>query len=71
MVLTSHASATIFEEYRHGTQLAAPYYFVDETILKTMVRANPGSLLLKDGVVMGKWHYNDTPSPEIISKLLE
>jgi len=71
MVLTSHASATIFEEYRHGTQLAAPYYFVDETILKTMVRANPGTLLLKDGVVLGKWHYNDTPSPEIISKLLE
>ncbi|TAH26567.1 MAG: DoxX family protein [Cytophagales bacterium] len=70
MVLTSHASATIFEEYRHKEQLAAPYYFVDETILKTMIRANPGTILLKDGVVKGKWHYNDTPTPNQISQLL-
>lgn len=70
IVLTGHASATIFEEFRHKEQLAAPYYFADETILKTMVRANPGTILLKDGVVLGKWHYNDTPSPETLQKLL-
>ena len=70
MVLTSHASATIFEEYRHKEQLAAPYFFVDETILKTMVRANPGLILMKNGVVLGKWHYNDTPTPQQISELL-
>lgn len=71
MVLTGHASATIFEEYRHKVQLAAPYFFVDETILKTMVRANPGTILLKNGVVLGKWHFNDTPTPEKISDLLK
>lgn len=71
MVLTSHANATIFEEYRHDIQLAAPYFLVDETILKMMVRSNPGLLLLKEGVVMGKWSYNDTPEPGVISSLLK
>ena len=70
IVLTGHSNATIFEEYRHDIQLAAPYYFVDETILKTMVRSNPGLILFKDGIVKGKWHYNDTPEPEKISELL-
>ena len=71
LVLTSHASATNFEEYRHDVQLAAPYYLVDETILKTMVRSNPGILLLQNGTVKGKWHYNDTPSAQEITELLK
>jgi uncharacterized membrane protein YphA (DoxX/SURF4 family) len=71
MVLIGHSSATNFEEYRHSVQLSAPYYMVDETILKTMVRSNPGTILIKNGIVLGKWHYNDTPQPELISRLLQ
>jgi hypothetical protein len=29
-----------------------------------MVRANPGMLLLKDGIVLAKWHHNDFPTYE-------
>jgi hypothetical protein len=29
-----------------------------------MIRANPGLILLKDGVVLGKWHNNDIPTKE-------
>ncbi len=59
-----------FEKYRHEVQLATPYYFVDATVLKAMIRSNPGILLFRDGVVLGKWHYNDVPSPEEVKKLL-
>lgn len=38
------------------------FFFGDDTVLKSMVRANPGLILMKDGVVLGKWHYNDFPA---------
>lgn len=60
MILTATGDST-FQEYRHQIQLSGDYYFMDDTILKTMIRSNPGLLLLKDGVVKGKWHYNDIP----------
>ncbi|MBE0642186.1 MAG: DoxX family protein [Bacteroidales bacterium] len=42
------------------------WYNVDETALKSVVRANPGLVLLHDGIVKKKWHYNDIPSPELM-----
>jgi hypothetical protein len=69
VVLTS-ASSQEFEEFRHEVNLAAPYFFGDGTVLKTMVRSNPGILLLQNGTVKGMWHYNDTPGIEEVKGLL-
>lgn len=59
-----------FEAFRHENQLGAPYFFADATVLKTMVRSNPGVLLLKDGTVLAKWHYNDTPLADDVVEIL-
>lgn len=56
------------ENLRHEAQLAIPYYFGDGTVLKTIMRSNVGLWLLRDGVVKGKWHLNDTPG---ISEVME
>lgn len=37
---------------------------VDAVPLKSMVRSNPGVLLLKDGYVKNKWHFNTFPKTE-------
>ena len=58
-------------DFRHEVQAAFPFAFMDETTLKTIVRANPGIVMLQEGVVRGKWHYNDTPSAEELNALLQ
>ena len=70
MVLTA-SDAPTFDHFRHEVQLAVPYYFSDGTVLKTIIRSNPGLILLKDGVVKGKWHYNDVPTIEKVRELLK
>lgn len=46
---------------REGLSPELEFYHADDVELKMMVRANPGLVLLKDGVVMGKWHWRDVP----------
>ena len=48
-----------------------PFCQTDETTLKTVIRSNPGMLLLKDGVIIRKWSHNALPSAEEMSKPLE
>lgn len=49
-------------KFRTETKATYPVYVVDGTALKTAIRSNPGLMLLKDGVVVAMWHYNDFPS---------
>ena len=67
MLLTA-TDGILFEEYRHEYQLAAPYYFTDNTVLKTMIRTDPGVLLLKNGTVINKWPAILIPSAGAITK---
>jgi len=52
------------QEFKNESGNAFEYLGGDEKILKTVIRSNPGLVLLKDGVVLGKWHYNNFPTFE-------
>lgn len=70
VVAVTASSGEQFETLRHSVQLAVPYYYSDKTLLKTMIRSNPGLVLLNDGEVVNKWHYNDVPDAgELLSNL--
>ncbi|MCA6417006.1 MAG: DoxX family protein, partial [Cytophagales bacterium] len=69
-VLTSSSSEQM-EAFRHEHQLAVPYYYSDATVLKTIIRSNPGITLWKSGTVLGNWHHNDTPSSAEVLKLVQ
>ncbi len=68
--LTASAD-TEFEAFRHEYQLAIPYFYADMTVLEAIIRSNPGLWLMKDGVVVGKWHHNDVPDADTVIDLLE
>lgn len=69
-ILTSTSDDEI-KAFRKEFQLDnVPYYKADATVLKTIMRSNPGTWLLKDGVVRGKWHYNSTPDAEKVKSLV-
>jgi hypothetical protein len=69
MTITS-TSAGKFDAFRHEMNLATPYFFTDATVLKTMIRSNPGLILLQNGVVKAKYHYHDIPALFEIEKTL-
>jgi uncharacterized membrane protein YphA (DoxX/SURF4 family) len=68
--LTASSDAD-FEVFRHEHQLAVPYFYADMTVLETIIRSNPGLMLMEDGKVIGKWHHNDVPDASTILELLE
>lgn len=67
VILTSSAyekTAKLSEELN----LTQEFLFADAIPLKSMVRTNPGLLLMKNGTVIDKWSYHLVPSFERLSK---
>ena len=67
ILLTSNsaADATAFAKEH---KLISEIFYADGVPLKSMVRSNPGVLLIKNGTVVNKWHYHSVPKYEDIVK---
>lgn len=50
--------------WRKRTGAEYPILWADEIMLKTVLRSNPGLLLIKNGTVAGKWNVTDLPTVE-------
>ncbi|HJN64106.1 MAG TPA: DoxX family protein [Flavobacteriales bacterium] len=67
-VALSASSDELIDVFRHENNIMFPYNFTDETTLKTIVRSNPGLVKIEEGTIRGKWHFNDFPSIEKLTK---
>jgi len=67
IVLTSSDSKSL-SSFLDKNKISIKSIYGDATVLKTMIRSNPGFLLMRNGTVRGKWHFNKFPDPtEILS----
>ena len=48
-----------------------PFCQTDDITLKTVIRSNPGLVLLKDGMIIRKWSHNALPAEEELKGKLE
>jgi uncharacterized membrane protein YphA (DoxX/SURF4 family) len=63
-------AATSEDIIQFEEQYQPPYefFFCDEITLKTMIRSNPGLILLKEGTIIDNWHWRDIPAFDKILK---
>lgn len=58
---TSYTDPSRVDAFKHAVQFAHEIYEGDDIMLKTIIRSNPGLLILKDSEVIAKYHVNDIP----------
>ncbi|MGB3183691.1 MAG: BT_3928 family protein [Cyclobacteriaceae bacterium] len=68
-VIFTSTSGEKFDRFVQKEKLNVPFYFADATVLKTIIRSNPGLVLIDEGNVRGKWHFNDTPGADELQRL--
>ena len=59
--LVPYSDPKKIDDFRHDAQAAYPFYTADDLLIKTMMRSNPGVYLLKNGLIVQKWHIKQLP----------
>ena len=59
MVLLASAPTEEVQDFMYKNELTMDFYGADEKAILVMARAMPAFVLMKDGVVKGKWHYRN------------
>jgi uncharacterized membrane protein YphA (DoxX/SURF4 family) len=68
VVLLTSSNNELVEKVSEELDLVMEILNVDAVPLKSMVRSNPGVLLMENGYVKNKWHYNTFPKYETLEK---
>ncbi len=68
--LLSSSGIDVIQNFEEVYQMDYEVYFADDIELKAMIRSNPGLMLLHNGVVLEKWHFNDFPDKKELEEVI-
>lgn len=60
-LITAYSEPEKIIDFKETAGIEYPVYVADDILLKTVVRSNPGIVLLKNGVIINKWHFKQFP----------
>ncbi len=66
--ITTYADSEVAGDFKQKVGANYPFYKADDKLLKTIIRANPGVVVLKDGKVLGMYHHRHLPTFEEVVK---
>lgn len=61
---TAYADPERIRSFKAAVGADFPFYTGDDLLLKTIVRSNPGPVLLQEGTILNKWHHSKLPTVE-------
>ncbi len=59
--ITGPSTTDKLNDFRQAAQIDYPIYTADDILLKTIIRSNPGVVLLHNGKILEKWHIKKFP----------
>ncbi|MCB0545421.1 MAG: hypothetical protein KDC70_17980, partial [Saprospiraceae bacterium] len=64
--ITTYGDASVAADFAKRIGADYPFYKADDKLLKTIIRANPGIVIWKDGVVLDMYHHRHIPKAEAL-----
>ena len=61
----------VIQEWQEDTGAEYPFCTMDEITLKTIIRSNPGLVLMKEGIIINKWPFRRLPDMSSLNEPLE
>lgn len=66
--MTKYNDPANIQDFRAAVGADYPFWTGDDIMLKTIIRSNPGVVLMKDGIIINKWHHRQLPAFDEIAE---
>ena len=68
VAIVAFGSREMIEDFKQAAGITYPVLVADDILLKTIVRSNPGTLLMNNGTIVQNWHFRRLPDYSEIKK---
>jgi len=71
LIVIGGADGEMIRDFKQAVGIDFTACSADDILLKTIIRSNPGVVLMQDGKILDKWHYRHLPPLDEVKGLLK